>query len=81
MRTVCVEENDHEIRKTSANRRPGAARRSSGRRLHRQFREYGIEARDVSGFNEIVLLGSGEVIVDVTGTDSLEIEAEDNVVT
>lgn len=37
------------------------------------------ETRDVSGFDEIVLLGSGEVIVTVTGTESLEIEAEDNV--
>ncbi len=38
-----------------------------------------IEARDVSGFDEIVLLGSGDVIIDMTGTESLEIEAEDNV--
>ena len=37
------------------------------------------ESRDVSGFDEIVLLGSGDVIVEVTGTESLEIEAEDNV--
>jgi hypothetical protein len=37
------------------------------------------ESRDVSGFDEIVLLGSGDVIIDVTGTESLEIEAEDNV--
>jgi len=37
------------------------------------------ESRDVTGFDEIVLLGSGDVIIDVTGTESLEIEAEDNV--
>lgn len=37
------------------------------------------ESRDVSGFDEIVLLGSGDVTVEVTGTESLEIEAEDNV--
>ena len=36
------------------------------------------ESRTVSGFDEIVVLGSGKVIVDVTGTESLEIEAEDN---
>ena len=38
-----------------------------------------LESRDVSGFDEIVLLESGEVIVTVTGTESLEIEAEDNI--
>jgi hypothetical protein len=37
------------------------------------------ETRDVSDFDEIVVLGSGKVIVDVTGTESLEIEAEDNI--
>ena len=37
------------------------------------------ETRDVTGFDEIVLLGSGDVIVTVTGTESLEIDAEDNV--
>ena len=37
------------------------------------------ESRDVSGFTEIVLLGSGDLIVSVTGSESLEIEAEDNV--
>lgn len=37
------------------------------------------ETRDVSDFDEIVLLGSGDVIVSVTGTESLEIEAEDNI--
>ena len=36
------------------------------------------ETRDVSDFDEIVVLGSGNVIVDVTGTESLELEAEDN---
>lgn len=36
------------------------------------------ETREVSGFDEIVLQGSGTVIVDVTGTESLTIEAEEN---
>jgi len=36
------------------------------------------ESRTVSGFDEIVVLGSGTVIVDVTGSESLEVEAEDN---
>jgi len=37
------------------------------------------ESREVSGFNEIVLLGSGDVIVSVTGIESLVIDAEDNI--
>ena len=37
------------------------------------------EERDVSGFDEIVILGSGDVTVSVTGTESLLIEAEDNI--
>ena len=37
------------------------------------------ESREVSGFDEIVVLGSGDVIVSVTGTESLTIEAEDNI--
>lgn len=36
------------------------------------------ESREVSGFDEIALSGSGTVIVDVNGTESLTIEAEDN---
>ncbi len=36
------------------------------------------ESRDVSGFDEVVLQGSGTVRIEVTGTDSLTIEAEDN---
>ena len=36
------------------------------------------ESRDVSGFDEIVLRGTGTVVVDVNGTESLTIEAEDN---
>ena len=36
------------------------------------------ETRDVSGFTEIVLEGSGTVNVEITGTESLTIEAEDN---
>lgn len=37
------------------------------------------ESREVSGFDEIALLGSGVVVVDVDGTESLVIEAEDNI--
>lgn len=37
------------------------------------------ESREVSGFNEIVLSGSGDVVVTVDGTESLTIEAEDNI--
>jgi hypothetical protein len=37
------------------------------------------ESRDVSGFSEVAVLGSGVVIVDVNGTESLVIEAEDNI--
>jgi len=36
------------------------------------------ESRDVTSFDEIVVLGSGDVIVNVDGTESLTIEAEDN---
>ena len=36
------------------------------------------ETRDVSGFDEIDLSGSGKVLIAVTGTESLTIEAEDN---
>jgi len=37
------------------------------------------ETRDVSGFNEIDLNGSARVSVAVTGTESLTVEAEDNI--
>ena len=37
------------------------------------------ESRDVGGFSEIALAGSGKVRVDVNGTESLIIEAEDNI--
>lgn len=37
------------------------------------------ETRQVSGFDEIVVLGSGDVVVSVTGTESLQIDAEDNI--
>lgn len=37
------------------------------------------ETRAVSGFDEIVVLGSGDVVVSVTGTESLLVEAEDNI--
>ena len=36
-------------------------------------------SREVSGFDEVVLTGFGDVIVEVTGTESLTIEAEDNI--
>jgi hypothetical protein len=38
------------------------------------------ESRPVGGFDEIVVLGSGNVVVDVDGSESLEIEAEDNII-
>jgi hypothetical protein len=38
------------------------------------------EARSVSGFDQIELQGSGEVRVTVDGTESLTIEAEDNII-
>lgn len=37
------------------------------------------ETREVGGFQEIDVRGSGEVIVDVTGTESLTVEADDNI--
>jgi len=37
------------------------------------------ESRDVSGFNEIAVLGSGNVVVEVNGSESLTVEAEDNI--
>lgn len=37
------------------------------------------ETREVSGFDEVVLRGSGRVMVDVTGAESLTIDAEDNI--
>lgn len=37
------------------------------------------ETRQVSGFHEIDLSGSGHVLVSVTGTESLTVEAEDNI--
>lgn len=37
------------------------------------------ETREVTGFDGVVLLGSGDVTIEVTGTDSLTIEAEDNI--
>lgn len=37
------------------------------------------ESRQVSGFTEIVLLGSGDVMITVGETESLTIEAEDNI--
>ena len=36
------------------------------------------ESRDVSGFSTIELTGSGNVIIEQNGTESLSIEAEDN---
>jgi hypothetical protein len=37
------------------------------------------EIRDVAGFDEIVVLGSGTVDISVTGSEALTIEAEDNI--
>jgi hypothetical protein len=37
------------------------------------------EKRDVSGFTDVRVHGSGDVTVDQTGTDSLSVEAEDNI--
>lgn len=37
------------------------------------------ESREVAGFEEVVLVASGNVTVDVTGTESLTIEADDNI--
>ena len=36
------------------------------------------ESRDVSGFDEILLRGSGSVNVDLTGTESLAVETDEN---
>lgn len=36
------------------------------------------ESRVVSGFDQVVVLGFGTLEIDVSGTESLEIEAEDN---
>lgn len=36
------------------------------------------ETRDAAGFSEIWLAGTGEVLVEQTGTESLTVEAEDN---
>lgn len=38
------------------------------------------ESREVSGFNEVVLEGSGTVSISITGSESLTIEAEDNLI-
>jgi hypothetical protein len=37
------------------------------------------ESREVTGFDEVELVGSGRVDIAVTGTESLTIEAEDNI--
>lgn len=37
------------------------------------------ESRDVSGFSEVAVLGSGNLVITVDGTESLTIEAEDNI--
>ena len=37
------------------------------------------ETRDVSGFDRIEVIGSGQVAIAVTGTDSLQVEADDNI--
>lgn len=38
------------------------------------------ETRDVSGFDEVVVFGSGDVSIDVAGTESLQLETDDNLV-
>lgn len=38
------------------------------------------ETRDVSGFTEVDLGGSGRVVIEVTGEESLTVEAEDNII-
>ena len=38
----------------------------------------GTETRPVSGFSNVELAGSGELIIEQTGTESLTIEADDN---
>jgi hypothetical protein len=48
----------------------GPAHRETNRRRTRQQTAI-TESRDVSGFNEIVLQGSGEVVVTVDGTEAL----------
>jgi hypothetical protein len=42
--------------------------------------EPGAGSRDVQGFSEIVLDGGGRVAVTMTGSGSLTIEAEDNLI-
>src|SRR5262245_51971625 len=36
------------------------------------------ESRNVSDFNSVRLMGSGQLTIDVTGTESLTIKADDN---
>jgi Putative auto-transporter adhesin, head GIN domain len=38
----------------------------------------GTESRPVSGFSNVELAGSGELVIEQTGTESLTIEADDN---
>jgi hypothetical protein len=38
------------------------------------------ESRDVSGFDEVLLSGSGSLNIEQTGTESLTIEGEDNII-
>jgi hypothetical protein len=37
------------------------------------------ETRDVAGFTEVRVSGAGDVVIDQTGTESLTVEAEDNI--
>jgi hypothetical protein len=37
------------------------------------------ESRDVSGFSQVRVEGSGDVVIDQTGTESVSVEAEDNI--
>jgi hypothetical protein len=38
------------------------------------------DSRPVSGFDEVVVFGSGDVFIDIAGTESLEVETDDNLV-
>jgi Putative auto-transporter adhesin, head GIN domain len=45
---------------------------------HQGFGQIGNESRQVSGFSKVELNGSGELTIEQTGTESLTISAEDN---
>src|SRR5438045_6039529 len=37
------------------------------------------ESRNVSGFSQVRVDGSGDVVIDQTGTESISVESEDNI--